>query len=213
MGLMEIIAIIISILQFVAGLFGPKKMDTMAYLADYDCARVEWVGAPAVVGGEFVGTAEVRCHFEGSNAGGIPALRMHMVEQLPKDGDIQGEAKVATYQGLPSLSFRTHLDMGQATAYGTTNIASDGAWVLRSIFESESFQATGNGKYVKHVFAETHVAALGGQEYELRMVHTLRVKKPAGISSNSFKNSLMDQAGESLADRAVSAVHEMASHL
>ncbi len=213
MGLTGIIAIIISILQFVAGLFGPKKMDTMAFIADYDCARVEWVGAPAVVDGEFMGTAEVRCHFEGSNAGGIAALRAHMVEQLPKDGDIQGAARVASYQGLPSLGFRTHLVMGDATAYGMTHIASDGDWLLRNVFESHSIEASGNGKYVKQISAETQIAALGGREYELTMVHSLRVQKPFGATASSFKKSLMEQAAESLAERAVSAVHEMASHL
>ena len=212
MGFMEIISIIMSILQLIAGLFAPKTTSYVR-LADYDCDRVEWVGAPAVVGGEFVGTAEVRCSFEGVAGGSIAVLRSHMAEQLPKDGNIQGETRVATYQGLPSLSFRTHLDMGQATAYGVTNIASDGARTLRNIFESDSIVADGVGKYLKHVYAETHVAGNGTEEYDLKMVQTIRVQKPAGISSAKFKSRLMDEAEGALADRAAAAVQEMASWL
>lgn len=213
MSIISIIGIIITILKFIMGLFNPTPAAYMVAMADYDCGKVEWVGSPAVTNGVFVGTAQVHCEFEGTGAGNIRTLKAYMVTKLPKDGDIQGEAKVAEYQGLPSLAFRTHLSMSNATVFGMTNIASDNVYTLRNIFESDSIQATDTGKYLKSMFAETHVSAYGGGEYGLRIIQTIQVQKPSGISSSYFQSSLMDQAEESLMDRAVDAVHEMASHL
>ena len=86
MGIIEIINIIMQIIAFIAGLFAPKHgVRAVALNADFDCAPVTWSAPPAVVNGEFQGTAEVVCRFEGNGSGSIAALRTHMLEQLPKD--------------------------------------------------------------------------------------------------------------------------------
>ncbi len=215
MSFMEIIQIIMQIIAFISGLFGPKTgLRTVAYITEVDCYQAGWSVPAAVVGGEFTGTAEVRCRFDGKGGKGIKGLRSHLVSQLPHDGGAL-EAYVENYQGLPSLGFRTTLEMGaSATAHGTTHIASNNATTLRNVFESHTIEATGVAEYLKSVYGEMEVTATEEDGvWELRASQAIRVQKPAGISNGFFKSRLKADSEGSLMDRAVSAAQEMASHL
>lgn len=214
MSFAAIIQMIITILTFLAGLFEPKAGVRQTVSArDFTCDRPVWVGSPAVKDGVFAGTAEVKCEFLGQKGGGIAELQDHMVRQLPLDGQAQGTVQVATYEGQPSVAWKTKVALGsEATAHGRTVISSDGFSFLRNIFDSESIDATGNGQYVKGVHAEINVR-MTEESYEMRVVQEYRVKKPGLISSASFKSKLMQQAEEAIERRAVDAVAEFSQHL
>ena len=215
MVIVQIIQMIMQILAFIAGLFNPNKMSIreVAYVTDFDCGQVEWVQAPAMQDGSFVGKASVHCLFEGKGHGGIAALRAHLVSQLPKDGGMSG-GSVQSYGGTPGIAYATSLKMGEgAIAHGTTHISSGGS-VLRDVFESSSIEASGNGRYLKSVYAEMNVADVDGLgTYDLEVVQAISVKKPGMMSASDFVSKLKEQAEESLIDRAVSAVQESASKL
>jgi hypothetical protein len=212
----KIIQIIMQILAFIAGLFNPtaKSAREVAYVTDFDCGQVEWVVPPSVSGGSFNGTASVRCLFEGKGGGGVSALRAQLVSQLPKDAEMKGGA-MGSLAGMPAVSYVTSLKLGEGVvANGITQIATDGRYELRDVFKSSSIDATGNGRYLKSVYAEMYVTqrdAFG--TYEIEVTQAIEVKKPALVSSSDFKSKLQEQAEASLVDRAVSAVQEMAGHL
>ena len=215
MGFAEIIQIIMQILAFIAGLFNPKTMQVryVAFVTDFDCTPAVWSEPAKISGGVFTGKVETVCTFEGKGGGGVAALRAHLIEQLPQDaGTFEGT--VENYQGIPSMAFKTSVELGEGvTAHGTTHIATNGFTVLRDVFESSSIAATGNGKYVKSMTSEMAVAKGLGDGYSLRVSQSLKVQKPFFASSSEFQSSLMEQAEESLMDRAVGAVQEMAGHL
>jgi hypothetical protein len=212
----QIIQIIMQILAFIAGLFNPTKMSVreVAYVTDFDCGQVEWVVPPAVKDGAFKGTASVHCLFEGKNGGGVSALRSHLVSQLPQDGGMRAGSK-GILGGLPSMSYPTSLKMGEGVvAHGVTQIATNGSSILRDVFESKSIEASGNGRYLKSVYAEMIVTQRDSWgTYDIELIEAIEVKKPAFVPSSEFVSKLEEQASESLLERAVSAVQEMAAHL
>ncbi|MBY0370157.1 hypothetical protein K2X33_05685 [bacterium] len=216
MSLIGIINIIMQILAFIAGLFNPKTgVRYTAFVTDFDCGAVEWQAPPVVSGGEFSGTAQVRCRFEGQGGGGIQALRKHLVQQLRDDAQLRSEPKIENYGEMPSLAYEVSVDMGEgAVAHGKTHIATDGFTVLKDVFESQSFSGSSNAAYLKNVVAEYQVESTEESGvFELRASQQIRVRKPGLMSSSAFKSSLMEQAEEALMNRATGAVQEMASHL
>lgn len=215
MSLIGIINIIMQILAFIAGLFNPKTgLRYTSYVTDFDCGAVEWKSAPVVSGGEFSGTAQVACTFEGHGGGGVLALREHLMQQLPSDSEFRGNAKVGFMADMPSVIYAMELPMGEGvTAHGNTTIATNGFTGLVDVFESKSFSGGGNAAYLKSVVSKYEVSLIESGVYELKTSQELRVRKPALMSASQFKTSLKDQAEETLMDRAVNAVQEMASHL
>ncbi len=212
----QIIQIIMQILAFIAGLFNPSQMSVreVAYITDFDCGQVEWVVPPAVKDGAFKGTASVRCLFEGKGGGGVSALRSHLVTQLPQDSGMRG-GEMGSLGGLPAVSYPTSLQMGEgAVARGVTQIATDGSAVLRDVFQSSAIEASGNGRYLKSVYAEMQVTKRDNWgTYDLEVIQSIEVKKPFFVSTSEFVSKLKEQAAESLLERAVGAVQEMAAHL
>lgn len=214
MGIIEIIKIIMAILAFISGLFQPKMgVRYVSHVTDYDCGSIRWTVPPSVSNGEFSGTAQITCEYEGVGGGGLMGLRSHFARQISQDGG--GTAKIENYQGLPSLAFNTALDMGEGGhAYGTTHLASNGTDILKNVFVSSSIQATGAGSYLRGMYGAMEVRTTGESGvYRLTITEAFQVKKPDLMSTSRFKASLKDQAEESLLDRATSAVQETALHL
>lgn len=214
MSLVQIIQMIMSVLAFIVGLFTPKMgVRQVAFITEADCAKVEWTVPPSVSNGMYTGTASVVCGFDGQAGGGIKALRSHMIRTIPASAQT-GQTMVTTYQGLPTFSWLTQLEMGEgSTVQGTTYIAWNGINYLRNIFESSSVQGTGNAQYLKNVYASMEVTQLEDGSYQLKASQAMSVKKPLLISTSKFLSTLRSQAEEALLERAVSSVQEMASHL
>lgn len=217
MPILEIIRMLMSILAFIAGLFSPKQMSArqVVYTSAFDCNAVRWTQPAQVSGGVFTGTVEVQCEFEGRTGAGILGLRSHLIDQLPKDADMQA-AKSEMFRGMPSMAYPTALEMAEGVkARGTTHIATNGFNVVRNVFESAQVDANGAGKYLRGVVSEMEVkkSATEKDVYTLKLTQSMEVKKPALISASEFQSSLKKQAEESLVERAGSAVQESAAHL
>jgi hypothetical protein len=215
MDFISIINIIMQILAFIAGLFAPKTgIRSVAEITRPNCSAVEWAVPASVSGGVFSGTVEVRCRFNSDASGGFQALRAHLVTRLPQDGQ-GGEAFVSSHQGVPSLSWRSRLELADGSqVLGTAYVGSNGTSFLRSVFESSSVRGSGSAQYLQSIYSVMEVKALEALgEFELKEIQSISVKKPFFVSSAQFKTRLKEQAEKAILERAESAVQEVASHL
>src|SRR4051812_16464050 len=113
MAIAEIIKMLMTILAFIAGLFNPKyaSVRDVAYLTDFDCNAAQWTVPAAIRNGEFSGTVESVCTFEGKGGGGISGLREFLGAQLPMDALINGNYQTENLRGLPGISYDTEIQM------------------------------------------------------------------------------------------------------
>lgn len=220
MSLLEIIQIIIAILNAIAGIFNPMGFDDVTYATnatEWQCAQPEWPSAPEIKSGYFVGTVEVRCQFEARGAGGLPALRRHMLEKLQEKADqIHSGPDVENYEGLPSVSydvsFRGDSEGSSFTARGREHLATNGFTRLRHVFETDTLPANGLGRYLKRMRTEVEVNATERDRwFELVLQKAYVVKKPAFLSATRFRAKLTKESETELGANAGRVINDIAT--
>lgn len=226
MGIVAIITLIIQALNFIMGLFqdglpfGINNLEfTRAYQqAEYSCSSLYWSVPPRISDGHFIGTVDGDCELEGLTGEGIPALRAHLINQIPQDmQEIHAGPIAGSYEGLPSSNYDATLvriSNGEPVHIrGNTYIAGDDNRI-KNVFESSSISADGSGKYVKHMNARADIEATDiSNWYRLQSSQVLKVKKPSGMSSRSFKAQMIEEAEKALRDKLDHIVDDMAAHL
>lgn len=220
-----IIAIITVIMELIGGGQFDRALvpdQQVAYhLASYQwsCGSSQWAVPGNVQNGVYSGTVLSKCEIEGTNGGGIVALRNHLVEQISRNSSHIFEGPVVkNYNGLPSHAYDHSVVVAtneqEFEMRGETNIATNGFTELKSVFRATSIPTNNSLHYLKGMEDEISVSASNRAGwYTITLKTTTSVAKPWFLSGETFTKAMNEKLVEKMENRRERVMNDLASKL